>query len=49
MRSPLIDLKYSEDFYADFIVEEIIINKPIVLENIYYDFDKWNIREDAAL
>lgn len=41
-------LKYSQDFYADFLVEPIIINKPIVLENIYYDFDKWNIREDAA-
>lgn len=43
------DLKYSTDFYADFEVEEIILNKPIVLENIYYDFDKWNIRKDAAL
>ena len=42
------DKKYSEDFYADFEVEEIVINKPIVLENIYYDFDKWIIREDAA-
>ena len=41
-------LKYSQDFYADFEVEEIIIDKPIVLENIYYDFDKWNIRPDAA-
>lgn len=41
-------LKYSQDFYADFLVEPIVINKPIVLENIYYDFDKWNIREDAA-
>lgn len=41
-------LKYSENFYADFEVEEIIIGKPIVLENIYYDFDKWDIREDAA-
>ncbi len=40
--------KYSEDFYADFEVEPIVINKPIVLENIYYDFDKWNIRLDAA-
>lgn len=43
------ELKYSEDFYADFEVEPIVINKPIVLENIYYDFDKWNIREDAAI
>ncbi len=44
-----VGLKYSEDFYADFEVEEIIINKPIVLENIYYDFDKWDIRPDAAV
>ena len=42
-------LKYSHDFYADFEVEEIILNKPIVLENIYYDFDKWDIRPDAGL
>lgn len=42
-------LKVSQNFYADFEVEKIIINKPIVLENIYYDFDKWNIREDAAI
>jgi outer membrane protein OmpA-like peptidoglycan-associated protein len=42
-------LKYSEDFYADFEVEEIVIDKPIVLENIYYDFDKWDIRTDAAV
>jgi peptidoglycan-associated lipoprotein len=41
--------KYSENFYADFEVEEIIIDKPIVLENIFYDFDKWEIRADAAL
>lgn len=42
------DLKYSHDFYADFLVEKIVIDKPIVLENIYYDFDKSFIREDAA-
>ena len=42
-------LKYSENFYADFEVEEIVIDKPIVLENIYYDFDKCDIRKDAAL
>jgi outer membrane protein OmpA-like peptidoglycan-associated protein len=30
-------------------LEKIIINKPIVLENIYYDLDKWNIRPDAAV
>jgi peptidoglycan-associated lipoprotein len=42
-------LKYSERFYADFEVEEIVIGKPIVLENIYYDFDKYHIRPDAAI
>ena len=41
-------LKYSQDFYADFEVERIVIDKPVVLENIYYDFDMWNIRPDAA-
>lgn len=30
-------------------LEQIIVDKPIVLENIYYDLDKWNIRPDAAL
>ncbi len=29
-------------------LEKIIINKPIVLENIYYDLNKWEIRPDAA-
>jgi outer membrane protein OmpA-like peptidoglycan-associated protein len=29
-------------------MEQIVINKPIVLENIYYDLDKYNIRPDAA-
>jgi len=28
-------------------LEEIIFGQEIVLENIYYDFDKWDIREDA--
>jgi outer membrane protein OmpA-like peptidoglycan-associated protein/tetratricopeptide (TPR) repeat protein len=42
-------LKYSQNFYVDYEVEEIVINKPIVLENIYYDFDKWFIRPDAAI
>ncbi|MNJ97474.1 Photosystem I chlorophyll a apoprotein A2 [compost metagenome] len=42
-------LKYSQDFYANFLVEPIVIDKPIVVENIYYDYNKWNIRADAAL
>ena len=39
--------KLSENFTANFILDQIIMEKPIVLENIYYDFDKWFIREDA--
>lgn len=29
-------------------MEKIVIDRAIVLENIYYDLDKFNIREDAA-
>jgi outer membrane protein OmpA-like peptidoglycan-associated protein len=29
-------------------LEEIVVNKPIVLENIYYDLNKWEIRADAS-
>lgn len=41
--------KISETFIADFQLEEIIMEKPIVLENIYYDLAKWDIRKDAAV
>lgn len=30
-------------------LEKIVINKPIRLDNIYYDYNKWNIRPDAAV
>lgn len=40
--------KISEVFEIVHEMDEIIIEKPIVLENIYYDLDKWFIREDAA-
>jgi outer membrane protein OmpA-like peptidoglycan-associated protein/tetratricopeptide (TPR) repeat protein len=30
-----------------FILEPVIKNKEIVLENIFYDYDQWSIREDA--
>ncbi len=33
----------------NFYLEEIVLNKAIRIENIYYDFDKWNIRPDAAI
>ncbi len=40
----------SENMYVKLKLEmeQIIVNKPIVLENIYYDLDKYDIREDAA-
>ncbi|MFM7216976.1 MAG: OmpA family protein [Bacteroidota bacterium] len=39
----------SEEMYVKLKLEleEIIVNKPIVLENIYYDLDKSDIRPDA--
>jgi outer membrane protein OmpA-like peptidoglycan-associated protein len=39
----------NEIFEVDVIMEAIVIDKAIVLENIYYDFDRAEIREDAAL
>ncbi|MFD2066745.1 OmpA family protein [Pontibacter silvestris] len=33
---------------ATLVLNEIVRDKPIVLENIYYDLDKANIRPDAA-
>lgn len=45
----MIGKKISENFTANFELDEIIIEKPIVLENIYYDLDKWFIRPDAAI
>ncbi len=41
--------KVSEKFNANFELDEVIIERPIVLENIYYDLDKWAIRTDAAV
>lgn len=34
-------------FELEMLLEKIFINQEITLENIYYDFDKWDIREDA--
>jgi outer membrane protein OmpA-like peptidoglycan-associated protein len=41
--------KRSETFKADFKLEKLVLDKPIAIENIYYDLDKWDIRKDAAL
>jgi len=34
---------------VEMVFEKIIIDKVIVIKDIYYDYDKWDIRPDAAL
>lgn len=34
-------------FEIEIVLDKIYKNKEIILENIYYDFDKWDIRRDA--
>lgn len=36
-------------YYADLTLDKIVLDKAIVLDNIYYDFDRAEIRPDAAL
>ena len=43
-----IGLTSSQVLVQNLFLEPIEINKAIRIENIYYDFDKWNIRSDAA-
>lgn len=43
------NLNVSAEIKRDLYLEQIIIDKPIRIENIYYDFDKSNIRPDAAI
>jgi outer membrane protein OmpA-like peptidoglycan-associated protein len=34
-------------FEMELVLDKIFLNREIVLEDIYYDFDKWDIRPDA--
>ena len=36
-----------QTFEIEIVLDKIFLDKEITLENIYYDFDKWDIREDA--
>ncbi|MCB0704878.1 MAG: OmpA family protein [Saprospiraceae bacterium] len=36
-----------QEFELEIVLDRIFANQEIVLENIYYDFDRWDIREDA--
>ena len=44
-------LKKSETIRRDFVLEPFapVVAKEFVLENVYYDLDKYNIRPDAAI
>ena len=48
-KAKLKDFVTNISFEKNLILEKIILNKSIVLENIYYDLDRANIRDDAAL
>jgi peptidoglycan-associated lipoprotein len=39
---------FSDTIRINFELDAIVINKPIRLDNIYYDYNKWDIRSDAA-
>ncbi len=36
-----------QEFEVEIVLDRIYTDKEIVLENIYYDFDRWEIRDDA--
>ena len=47
-RSTLKEFITNVEFETEVPMERIVIEKSIVLNNIYYDLDKWAIRPDAA-
>lgn len=44
-----VGLGISSDIRADIMLDPLELEKPIVVPNIYYDYDKWDIRPDAAV
>jgi outer membrane protein OmpA-like peptidoglycan-associated protein/tetratricopeptide (TPR) repeat protein len=44
-----IGLGLSTVLHANMALNPVVIDKPIVIPNIYYDYDKWDIRPDAAV
>lgn len=42
------DQRTSRSYVQDFRLQRVVVDKPIVIENIYYDYDRWDIRPDAA-
>jgi outer membrane protein OmpA-like peptidoglycan-associated protein len=48
-KSKLVEFITDVEFEKNLILDRIVVNKSIVLDNIYYDLNKADIREDAAL
>ncbi|MEO1256471.1 MAG: OmpA family protein, partial [Bacteroidota bacterium] len=48
-KSTLTEFVTNVNFEAKIMMDPIVLEKAIVLDNIYYDLDKANIRSDAAL
>lgn len=44
-----VGLGLSTTLRADLQLEPLVVDKPMVVPNIYYDYDKWDIRPDAAV
>ncbi|MEQ9300313.1 MAG: OmpA family protein [Cyclobacteriaceae bacterium] len=47
-KSTLTEMVTDITFEQDLVLDQIILEKPIALDNIYYDLDKSDIRSDAA-
>jgi peptidoglycan-associated lipoprotein len=48
-KSTLTEFETDTTFYTSLTLDKIVLDKAIVLDNIYYDFDRAEIRPDAAL
>lgn len=44
-----LDQRISRKYLQDFDLKEVVVDKPMLVENIYYDYDRWDIRPEAAL
>ncbi len=47
-KTQLTEMVTDVTFEQDLVLDPIVLEKPIVLDNIYYDLDKADIRPDAA-
>lgn len=43
------DQRLSKTYEEEFRMKRVVVDKPFLIENIYYDYDRWDIRPDAAI